>query len=62
MMLHSPCKNCGERILHCHETCTKYLEYYEANEKAKAERIKAKKGIYFLGKTNKGNTNKSKIN
>lgn len=53
MMLHSPCKNCGERILHCHETCTKYLEYYEANEKAKAERIKAKKERDLLFRQNK---------
>jgi hypothetical protein len=52
-MLHSPCKNCGERILHCHETCTKYLEYYEANEKAKAERIKAKKERDLLFRQNK---------
>ena len=53
MMLHSPCKNCGERILHCHETCNKYLEYYEANEKAKAERIKAKKERDLLFRQNK---------
>lgn len=53
MMLHSPCKNCGERILHCHETCAKYLEYYEANEKAKAERIKAKKERDLLFRQNK---------
>lgn len=53
MMLHSPCKNCGERILHCHEKCAKYLEYYEANEKAKAERIKAKKERDLLFRQNK---------
>lgn len=47
-MLHGPCKNCEERILHCHGTCSKYMEYYKANEKAKAERIKAKKEIYFF--------------
>lgn len=52
-MLHSPCKNCGERILHCHETCTKYLEYYEANEKVKAERTKAKKERDLLFRPNK---------
>ena len=53
MMLHSPCKNCEERILHCHETCSKYLEYYEANEKVKAERIKAKKERELLFRQNK---------
>lgn len=53
MMLHSPCKDCKERILHCHETCTKYLEYYEANEKVKAERIKAKKERDLLFRQNK---------
>lgn len=52
-MLHSPCKNCGERILHCHEICTKYLEYYEANKKVKAERIKAKKERDLLFRQNK---------
>lgn len=52
-MLHSPCKNCGERILHCHEICTKYLEYHEANEKVKAERIKAKKERDLLFRQNK---------
>lgn len=52
-MLHSPCKNCEERILHCHETCTKYLEYYEANEKVKAERVKAKKEKDLLFRPNK---------
>ena len=52
-MLHSPCKNCGERILHCHEICTKYLEYYEANEKVKAERTKAKKERDLLFRPNK---------
>nr|DAS64959.1 MAG TPA: hypothetical protein [Caudoviricetes sp.] len=52
-MLHSPCKNCEERILHCHETCTKYLEYYEANENVKAERIKAKKERDLLFRKNK---------
>ncbi len=61
MMLHSSCKNCEERILHCHTTCKKYIEYYKANEKAKEERIKAKKEIYFLGKTNKGNKGKKSI-
>ena len=53
MMLHSPCKNCAERILHCHGTCSKYLEYYKANEKAKAERIKAKKERDLLFRQNK---------
>jgi hypothetical protein len=53
MMLHSPCKDCKERILHCHEMCAKYLEYYEANEKAKAERIKAKKERDLLFRQNK---------
>ena len=53
MMLHSPCKNCEGRILHCHEICTKYLEYYKANEKAKAERIKAKKERDLLFRQNK---------
>lgn len=53
MMLHSPCKDCKERILHCHKTCAKYLEYYEANEKAKAERIKAKKERDLLFRQNK---------
>ena len=52
-MLHSPCKNCGERILHCHEICTKYLEYYKENEKVKAERIKAKKERDLLFRQNK---------
>ena len=52
-MLHSPCKNCEERILHCHETCGKYLEYYEANEKVKAERTKAKKERDLLFRPNK---------
>ena len=52
-MLHSPCKDCKERILHCHEMCAKYLEYYEANEKAKAERIKAKKERDLLFRQNK---------
>lgn len=41
MMLHSPCKNCEERILHCHEMCTKYLEYYEANEKSESRKNKS---------------------
>jgi hypothetical protein len=53
MMLHSPCKNCEERILHCHGTCSKYMEYYKANEKAKAERIKAKKERDLLFRQNK---------
>lgn len=52
-MLHSPCKNCEERILHCHEMCAKYLEYYKANEKEKAERIKAKKERDLLFRQNK---------
>lgn len=52
-MLQSPCKNCEERILHCHEMCTKYLEYYEANEKVKAERTKAKKERDLLFRPNK---------
>lgn len=52
-MLHSPCKNCEERKLHCHEMCTKYLEYYEANEKVKAERTKAKKERDLLFRPNK---------
>ena len=52
-MLHSPCKNCEERILHCHEICIKYLKYYEANEKVKAERTKAKKERDLLFRPNK---------
>lgn len=52
-MLHSLCKNCEERILHCHGTCSKYLEYYKANEKVKAERIKAKKERDLLFRQNK---------
>lgn len=58
MMLHSPCKDCKERILHCHGTCSKYLEYYEANEKAKAEIIKAKKERDLLFRQNKQRKNK----
>ena len=57
-MLHSPCKNCEERKLHCHETCTKYLEYYEANEKVKAERTKAKKESDLLFRPNKQRNHK----
>lgn len=52
-MLHSPCKNCEERILHCHGACSKYLEYYKANEKVKAERIKAKKERDLLFRQNR---------
>jgi hypothetical protein len=28
----SPCKNCQERKLHCHESCENYLTYSKANE------------------------------
>ena len=52
-MLHSPCKNGEEKILHFHGTFSNYLEYYKANEKAKAERIKAKKERDLLFRQNK---------
>jgi len=31
----APCKGCGERQLHCHSKCEKYLEYRRALDDAR---------------------------
>ena len=28
-MIKAPCKGCEDRVLYCHATCEKYLEYRE---------------------------------
>lgn len=35
----SPCKECGSRIVGCHDTCTKYNIWIEAQQQAKNKRI-----------------------
>lgn len=32
-----PCKDCTDRVLHCHSTCERYKQYKEAIEQNKAE-------------------------
>lgn len=37
----APCKGCADRVLHCHNTCTKYKQYKslieEQNKQRRAE-------------------------
>ena len=35
-----PCKSCKDRVINCHATCSKYLDWVQANEDLKnKERI-----------------------
>lgn len=52
-----PCKDCRKRKLHCHNDCTKYIEWTEENEKVKAERFKQMQ-IQDALKTNEMNRDK----
>lgn len=39
-MERSPCKECGERSVTCHQTCERYLGFVERNEAERRERRK----------------------
>lgn len=41
-MIKAPCKGCEERVLGCHSTCEKYIEYAKAQEEYRQARNKAK--------------------
>ena len=38
--LKAPCKGCTERVLRCHSTCERYLEFKAKNEKRLEEKHK----------------------
>ena len=37
-MIFSPCKNCSDRILHCHSSCERYKQYRDILDKRKSEK------------------------
>lgn len=40
-MANAPCKDCPDRVVSCHSTCTKYLEYREQRDADNEARRKA---------------------
>lgn len=38
----SPCKDCNDRVLGCHSTCTKYKEFKEFRNKVSKARLEYK--------------------
>lgn len=41
-MILSPCKDCSERVLHCHSSCERYRQYKDTLEDYKAKRAAEK--------------------
>ena len=39
-MSNAPCKDCPDRVVGCHSTCEKYIEYRKERDKFLEERMK----------------------
>lgn len=48
-----PCKDCTERTLNCHSTCERYKQFFEENEKRKAELLESHRLTNTLNGYNK---------
>ena len=44
-----PCKNCPDRVLRCHSSCERYLEYRKIVDKVKKASNENKEIDSFLG-------------